>query len=173
MADIKTFEFKCTCCDEIHKGLPSFGSDAPNYYFSIPEDEIKDRVLLTSDKCIVDNQYFFVRGCLELPIIGYDDVFTFGSWVSLSMDNFEKFESLFEEKQRSHNDPMFGWFSTWIYSLYEGSENIKSRIHLRDNGIRPYIELEPTEHPLSIAQTKGITPEQVIKIYEYYVHGKK
>ncbi|WOK04541.1 DUF2199 domain-containing protein [Imperialibacter roseus] len=173
MLDISTFEFKCSCCDEIHVGIPSLGSKAPNYYFSIPEEEIEERVFLTSDTCVIDDEHFFIRGCLELPLIGRDDFFSFGAWVSLSEENFEKFESLFDNQQRNHTKPMYGWFSSWVWPFYEGSENIRSRIHLRNSGIRPLIELERTEHPLSRAQTEGISTEQVIEMYEHYVHGKK
>lgn len=172
MGELSTFEFKCRCCDEIHKGMPSLGSNAPNYYFSIPEDEIEKRTFLTSDTCVIDEEHFFVRGCLEIPVHGYDEVFSFAAWVSLSKENFEKFEDLYDEPIRDNNDPMFGWFSTWVWPFYEDTENIKSRIHLRNNGIRPSIELEPTEHPLAKAQWEGISPEQVIRIFEHYVHGK-
>ncbi len=173
MTEIGSFEFKCSCCDEIHKGVPNLGSNAPNYYFSIPEEEIEKRVFLTSDTCVIDDEHFFVRGCLEIPLIGYNDILSFGAWVSSSKENFEKFEELYNIKDRENTEPMFGWFSSWVWPFYEDTENIKSRIHLRNDGIRPYIELEPTEHPLALAQAEGISSEQIIRMYEYYVHGKK
>ena len=55
-------------------------------------------------------------------------------------------------KERRDNEPMFGWFSSWVWPFYTDTENIKSIIHLRNDGIRPYIELEPTEHPLALLQ---------------------
>lgn len=173
MRNFNEFEFKCSICDEIHKGMPSFGIMAPNYYFSIPKNELSERVFLTTDTCVIDNENFFVRGCLEIPVIGYLEKFSFGAWVSLSEDNFYRFEELYDKVNREHEVPMFGWFSSWVWPYYEDTENIKSRIHFRNNGIRPYIELEPTNHPLALAQTIGITEQDLYKIYEYYVHGKK
>lgn len=41
------------------------------------------------------------------------------------------------------------------------TENLKTRVHLRDNGVRPYIELEPTNHPLAVEQRPGIAVERV------------
>ena len=61
------FEFKCSCCNQVHKGIPSLGSHAPNYFYNIQENEHEQRVQLTSDTCIIDNEHFFVRGCLEIP----------------------------------------------------------------------------------------------------------
>jgi hypothetical protein len=47
---------------------------------------------------------------------------------------------------------------------------LKTMVHLRDNGIRPYIELEPTVHPLAIEQRAGITVERVAEIYSLMMH---
>lgn len=44
-------------------------------------------------------------------------------------------------------------------------------VHLRDNGIRPFIELEPTDHLLAIEQREGISVERVAEIYALVVHS--
>jgi hypothetical protein len=49
--------------------------------------------------------------------------------------------------------------------------NLKARIHLRDDGVRPYIELEPTDHPLAIEQRLGISVERVAEIYAQIMHA--
>jgi hypothetical protein len=54
--------------------------------------------------------------------------------------------------------------------LYPSTENLKKRSHLRDDGIRPYIELEPTNHPLAVEQRNGIPVGRVAEIYAYCVH---
>ena len=43
-------------------------------------------------------------------------------------------------------------------------------VHPRD-GMRPYIELEPTDHPLALEQRNGIPMARVAQIYEARVHG--
>jgi hypothetical protein len=48
--------------------------------------------------------------------------------------------------------------------------NLKTMVHLRDNGTRPFIELEPTQHPLAVEQKTGITAERVAEIYAQVVH---
>ncbi|WP_313622718.1 DUF2199 domain-containing protein [Achromobacter sp.] len=49
---------------------------------------------------------------------------------------------------------------------------MKTHVHLRDDGIRPYIELEPTSHPLAVEQRNGITIDRVAEIYALLVHGR-
>jgi hypothetical protein len=50
---------------------------------------------------------------------------------------------------------------------------LKTKVHLRDKGIRPYIELEPTDHPLAIEQQEGITKERIAEIYTIMMHEKE
>jgi hypothetical protein len=37
------FEFKCVSCGEIHRGIPTFGAEAPLSYYEIPEQERDQR----------------------------------------------------------------------------------------------------------------------------------
>ncbi len=73
---------------------PCWNSDVPNVmksmracrplagtlllYLQIPEEEREQRCLPGSDDCIIDEQYFFVRGCIDIPVSGQNDVFTWG-----------------------------------------------------------------------------------------------
>jgi hypothetical protein len=53
---------------------------------------------------------------------------------------------------------------------YPDTINLKTRIHLRDDGIRPLIELEPTDHPLAVEQRAGISVNRVAEIYSIMMH---
>ncbi len=160
------FRFKCTSCHQWHEGMPTFGAEAPLYYHAIPAEERDRRCLLDSDTCVVDDEFFFVRGCLDIPVIGERERFSWGVWVSLSKENFAKFKQVFHEQKRSHIGPFFGWLSAAL-PLYPDTENLKTRAHLRDNGARPYIEVEPTDHPLAVEQRNGIPVSRVAEIYAY------
>jgi hypothetical protein len=161
------FRFKCTSCNEWHEGMPTFGAEAPLYFYSIPNEERSSRCILKSDTCVVDQEHFFVRGCLEIPVEGETEPFAWGVWVSLSKDSFAEFVACFDKPKRSHIGPFFGWLSAEL-PLYPSTENLKTRVHLRDNGIRPYIELEPTGHPLAVEQRNGISVDRVAEIYADY-----
>lgn len=163
------FRFKCTCCGEWHEGMPGYAADAPLYYCSIPLAERAARCVLDSDTCVVDQEFFFVRGCVEIPVHGEPDPFIWGVWASLSKSSFDKFIGCFDSANRSHIGPFFGWLSAEL-PLYPSTRGLKTRVHLRDNGIRPYIELEPTEHPLAVEQRSGITVERVAEIYSRLEH---
>jgi hypothetical protein len=48
--------------------------------------------------------------------------------------------------------------------------NLKTNVHSKDTGQRPYLLLEPTDHPLAIEQRAGITMERVRAIAERLLH---
>ena len=154
------FAFRCRCCGEVHEGVPSFGWDYPVQYLQVPEGERGRRCRLTPDTCVIDHEFFFVRGCLDVPVIAQPEPMSWGVWTSLSEKNFRHFEELYEEPKRAEHGPFFGWLCTHI-GMYPDTLNLKTMVHLRDDGIRPYVELEPTEHSLAVEQRQGITVERV------------
>lgn len=156
--------YTCSCCGEYHDELPtSYGTVAPAYFEFSPPEEQEKRFELSEDLCVMDNEHFFIRGCVEIPIIGANEEFIWGVWVSLSEANYKKV------KENWNNpgllEPMLGWFST-VLPCYPDTLNLKAKVHHRADGIRPYIELEPTDHPLSVELRNGITIERVQQIAE-------
>jgi hypothetical protein len=141
----------------------SFALEAPDPWFAVPEGEREARGVLGSDQCIIDGREFYIRGCLELPVRGQDAPFVWGVWVSVSERSFKTIDDLWEATQRDHMPPMFGWLCNGI-RLYPETRALKTNVHLRNNGIRPFIELEPTDHPLAVEQREGITLERVAEI---------
>ncbi|MCA8024011.1 DUF2199 domain-containing protein [Burkholderia cepacia] len=165
-----SFAFQCATCGQTHEGMPSFGAPAPLSYYEVPIAEREVRCDLGSDDCVIDEEYFFVLGCIEIPVHGETEPFSWGVWVSLSRASYVEWVKCYEERKRSHVGPFFGWLNAWL-KPYPDTMNLKTRVHLRDDGIRPYIELEPTDHSLSIEQRNGISVERVAEIYALMVHG--
>ena len=165
------FEFRCQTCDEIHKGMPGFGAVAPRSYYAIAEAERALRCELGTDECVIDQASFFVRGCLEITVLGADEPLIWGVWVSLSEQHFIAWLRVFEQERRSHVGPFFGWLNAWL-KPYPETINLKTQVHLRDHGLRPLIELEPTDHPLALEQRNGISVDRVAEIYAIMIHGR-
>lgn len=49
--------------------------------------------------------------------------------------------------------------------------NLKTYLHTRPVGERPFVELEPTDHPLAVEQRTGITPARVREIAAAVFHS--
>jgi hypothetical protein len=164
--------YQCLTCGEFHAGLPfSYGPPAPALWFTIPENERNDRVLLSPDQCIIDDKYFFVLGRLEIPVIDGNEIFSWLVWVSLSETNFDRMSELWESEGRDNEPPYFGRLGTDLPCYDEGTSNLKTKVHTRPIGQRPFIELAATDHPLAIEQRLGITMERVQRIAECVMHS--
>lgn len=135
---------------------PSFENDADS--------------MLSSDQCVIKGQHFFIRGLIEIPVIGRQDVFSWGVWLSLSRDNFARALEVWNTEGREAEPPYFGWLSTELALYSEGTTDLKTNAHTRPVGKRPFIELEPTDHPLAVEQRTGITQERVREIAMAVLH---
>jgi hypothetical protein len=156
-------KYRCERCAKDHDGFPDFHADRPADYWNVPEALRERDVFLSSDSCIIAKRFFFVRGLIELPILGTDEHLTFGVWVSLKEENFFKWQDHYEVAQRSHVGPFFGWLCTKL-PVYPDTLHLKTMLHLRDDGVRPRIELERTEHPLARAQHDGISLQSALDL---------
>lgn len=149
--------------------MPAFGWDYPLPYLEVPEDQREARCHLTSDTCVIDDKDFFVRGCIEVHVHDFHDPFSRSVWTSLSPTNFAKFEELYDVSERAQHGPFFGWLCSHIW-IYPQTLALKTMVHLRDHELRPYVELEPTDHPLAIEQRNGISLDRLVSIYEAMTH---
>jgi hypothetical protein len=154
----------CRCCGKQFNELPvSFASAAPGPWLELTEEDRSARGRIDSDICVIDRQQFFVRGCLEVPIIGYHDPFVWGVWTSVAEPSLLRVLDLWNVEVRKSEPALFGWLCNAIYG-YPDTYGLKTNLHLRDDRKRPFIELEPTDHPLAIEQRTGISLSRVEEI---------
>lgn len=146
-----------------------FGVEAPDPYYAIPENERNSRCELTTDACVIDGDHFFIRGCLEIPVVDGPRPFVWIVWTSLSKQNMERAGQLWETLGREKEPPYFGWLCTSL-PLYTDTLHLKTQVHTRPVGQHPFVELEPTDHPLAVEQREGITMEKVQEIAEALLH---
>lgn len=126
--------------------------------------------LLSSEQCVIKAQHYFVKGLIEIPVIGSNEVFSWAVWVSLSRDNFARAADLWDSPEREAEKPYFGWLTTELSPYSPSTINLKTHVHTRPVGRRPFIELEPTGHPLAVEQRTGITLDRVRQFAEAVLH---
>ena len=118
---------------------------------------------------MIDRKEFYLRGCLEIPVVDGSRQFVWGVWVSVSEQTLKRLGQNWETPGRESEPPFFGWLCTSL-PLYPETLGFKVHVHTRPVGERPYVQLEPTEHPLAIEQRTGITMERVREIVEQLMH---
>jgi hypothetical protein len=163
----------CSCCGKQHEGIPdSYSYDAPWYWGNRDKSLRTDEYFLNKDYCVIANQDFFIRGCIELPVHGSENPFLWGVWCSLSKKNLNREAELADSPERIHEPPYFGWLSNRI-EIYPDTLSLKCNMISRLPGQHPLIQLEPSDHPLMIEQQQGITFDRVIELAEQIEHQWK
>lgn len=154
----------CSCCGRQHSGLPlDFAVPEPHPWRAIPEDQRTSAGhKLDENLCVIGGRDFFIRGCVEIPIVGHHEKFIWGVWASLSESNFKRVLDLWSADV-ADEPPMFGWLCNNV-SQYPPTIGLKTNVHLRPNNLRPAIIVEPTDHPLAVDQREGITLDKVEKL---------
>ena len=161
--------WKCQICDVEHDDLPDcFGIDAP-WPALVPEAEFDSRVELTGDQCVVDDEHFFVRGHIEIPIHGREQPLSFSVWSSLSETSFTHMCDRWDDPDRDSDPPYFGWLCSPI-SVYPTTMHLKLSVQSRPPGLTPLFTVEPTEHPLAIDQQQGITVDRWHQMAHQLLH---
>lgn len=158
--------YKCSTCGETHDDLPDISNDKPYYWYTIPGEERSSRAELTEDTCIIDGEDYFIRGVIYISIHDYHRDFGFGVWVSQKKENFYTYLSNPDSEQIG---PFFGWLSTEINYYDKSALSLKTMAHFAGPGKRPRIEVEPSDHPLSVDQSEGISLAKAWEIVHFYM----
>ncbi len=169
---MKEFEFKCGTCSKIHKGMPTFAWKFPVAVEDIPPAERPNRVKLGSDVCVIDGKEFFIRGCIEISVIGLEQPFMWGTWVSVDKKSYKRYLELFDAEGQEKEPPFFGWLNHTPPG-YPREEPYTAMLFLRPMPLRPAIVLETSDHPLSMEQRHGISIERLKEIVETVLHSKQ
>jgi hypothetical protein len=162
--------FQCSVCHLWHDVLPlSYSVKAPLAVQGIAENELLRRVIFTVDQCIVDGHNFYLRGRIPLPVLGHDQPFIWGVWVSVSRKDFVRTNELWKTAGREAEPPYLGRLNTQL-PLYGDILNLPVRVRTQVVGRRPHFEIMNPAHPLAIEQRQGISMQRVREIAEQILH---
>ena len=79
---------------------------------------------------------------------------------------------IWEREGREAEEPMFGWLAVDLPTYEPSTLSLKTMVHTRPLGLRPFVVLEPTDHPLAVEQREGITLARVQAIAEQLLHAE-
>ena len=104
-----------------------------------------------------------------MEAIDVGGVFSWTVWVSLSEESFERVSDRWLASDRADDPPYFGWLRTEL-PVYTQCTVLKTMVHSRAPGVRPSIEIEHTDHELSVEQRTGITMQRADEIAASLMH---
>jgi hypothetical protein len=161
----------CATCGQFHSGLPiSYAADSPDSYAWLKESEREERAVLGSDQCIIDEEKYFLRGLIELPIIGFTDVFLWGVWASIWKEDFDEISKHWDTPGREGMiGPYKGRLNNGL-SEYPDTFNLKCNIRIQPVGSRPLFYIDEPDHPLAKEQRHGISLDRIQQIASCLMH---
>ncbi len=155
----------CGCCGkQFNTILLDIAYHAPDHWAAIPEADRRGKI--DQDVCFLhhgDVMVIYLRGVIEIPIVGLNDCFRWGAWVAVTEEGFRRALELWTAEVIEDEPPLGGRLGNDICS-YPETYNLTAHVHLRRGKLRPAIELLSDDHPLAIEQRDGITMERVEEI---------
>ena len=165
--------YTCKTCGQYHTGVPfSFAADFPDPYANLSREERDSRATIGSDQCIVDSQWFFLRGVLEIPIIGSDRPFLWGVWASVREEIFDEMSDCWELEGREKKHGPYKARLANSLSIYPETLNLKVKIILQPVGVRPLFVIEDVQHMLAVQQKSGISKQQAVELASFLHHSE-
>ena len=151
----------CSVCGETHAGVDGWGYTQPQYWGQLTKAQ-QGLGRINDDLCATDDQYFFVRAVLTLPLVdGPQAEFDMAVWGAVSSYDFKRYLETFAAKQASLGS-MFAYLASDI-TQFAGALNLEADLIPRD-GLRPLMRLRDADHPLVRAQKQGIRLHDAIAI---------
>jgi hypothetical protein len=115
---------------------------------------------------MIERRDFFIRCVLEVPIHDVEEPFLWGVWVSQSEANFRYYAETFPN---SPEQQTFGYFSNRL-PVYPETLSLKTQVHWRSGKHRPWVEFEPSDHPLYRDWSEGIGWERAVELASLALH---
>lgn len=148
----------------------SFAADFPDMYANMTHQEREIRAIAGSDQVVIDQQQFFIRGCLELPIKESRDIFLWGLWASVREETYDQISDSWELTGREQSCGPFKGRLANSLSVYPPTLNLKLEIRIQPVGVRPLFIVEEGKHPLADEQKSGITSKRALELASLLLH---
>ncbi len=153
--------FLCSSCGQEHPGLPlSFTADYPDPYANLSAEARELRAVVSSDQCIIDQQEFYIRGCLEVPIVGTGGIFMWGLWARVHETDFDQISDHWESEGREAIIGPYKGHLANALSIYTDTLDQRIEVRISPVGIRPLFVVEDTGTALYDEQHLGVSPQK-------------
>lgn len=160
--------FVCSVCGERHDDrLLDIRLGLPHDIHLLDADARTRRAWLADDFAVLDDERFFVRGLLELPIPELGDRFAYGSWVEVSMPDFQ------ELMRRWHDDEQFDVVECTVANElepYRDTLGLCAALRATAPDKLPAIELADAPHALVHDQQAGISLDRSDELAAVVLH---
>ncbi len=163
-------KFSCDVCNQEHDLPLSMAFALPDFVNKLLPWDRESRVKMSEDWCIVDEKFFYLRSCLEVPIESVEKPFTWGVWVTIGLNDFDQTMEMWEDPERADEPEYVGTIANTMPS-YNETRNVRVLIRTRKPGERPLVLIDDANHQLHKDQATSMPRQKVIELAKFVLHG--
>jgi hypothetical protein len=161
--------FVCSVCGDFHaERLLDIRLSLPDPIFALADDEREARAWLADDFAVLDEERFFVRGLLELPIPELETRFGYGTWVEIESKEFQQLLEHWEDPEQF--PPVEGTVANEL-APYTGTEGLRATLSPVSVETLPSVKLDDAAHPLVADQQAGISADRSDELAATVLHA--
>jgi hypothetical protein len=152
--------FTCSVCGEYHaERLLDIRMGLPDPIFELGDADRARRAWVGDDSAVLDENRFFVRGLLQLPIPELENAFGYGVWAEVSGDDWLQLGKLWRDERQAEAPPFAGSLANEL-EPYERTLGLPLSLQLVSLERLPAVHLAEAPHSLVADQRHGITVER-------------
>lgn len=142
---------------------PSLACALPDAVLAVPEGERDARLVVGNDSCKLDGRRYFLRGNIELRVIGAGATFIWTVWAEVEHSHYKRVLALWTRSTRVEEPPYPGLCANYL-PTYPSTLGLPGELHTRLVGQRFEFRLQPGDHPLIAQQERGVEVDRLREI---------
>lgn len=158
----------CAFCGGEHEEVEP-GFCYPDAWYAVPEAERATRISESSDFVSIDDEAFFIRCVVPIPVLGRAADYCWGFWVKVSARHYQEHDRYFRDDPPPGHEGFGGTLANQT-KLLRPTLGLRVHVHLGRGTARPRVMLLD-EHELTAQQAHGVS-EQVVHAWSETISGR-
>jgi hypothetical protein len=159
----------CAQCGTFHDpGELEIGFSRPDVIADL-DDAARAAMARDSDDLCQHAGRYYVRGVLEVPVLGEDEAFGFGAWAELAKADFETLVRRWDDPDQGDQPPFPARLANALQPFPE-DVGVPVDVQLIDPDTRPLLKVHAGPGDLARAVADGVSPATVLGWLMPFLH---
>jgi hypothetical protein len=160
---IMTDMIACACCGELAPvSALELSFRLPDDVFQLSKTEQGAHCRMSSEYIVLNDNRFFVRALIPLPVHGRAEPYHIGIWAEVSKKNFIRVLALSAKPAQASAPPIPATLANQL-PFHKSTLGLSLTLQLRGPDTVPEVQLRPCEHTLYAEQSNGIDEARVLQ----------
>jgi hypothetical protein len=162
---IPRIRYRCPTCTDRHDGFPALAYAMPDVLFALPVAERDARAVVSSDLCILDDERYFIRCVMTVPVLDCDQTIEYGPWVEVDASDFARYAVHFNGGGHPGWVAAEGFLANAFPANGHTTLGLNCMVRVASNkSQRPSVEILDHTHALQAEQVNGVPLPRALEI---------